>query len=335
MNKMHDTPPEVSSIFVPERHLWTPEAAERFLDDDGNIRRSSDGSVDFEPIPKPLISEDYPLVDVEAYARAIKGLFIPDAKFPRTYRKDISAKLAQSGLDASDNFVDLIVKDNREHVQQQKLYKESGRIINMRAFRFCDLAERSFKLQWLVHNAATHVFGDAVVPEEEVYEEHIRGEESKVALLDQAIITNRRGRPFSLRLDDIRSGRVLPKSLENLEEEDETWDIATISPEQIFARDKRAMEHFKHHSTKAKDTWKSAVDTFSKEMPNNSYYAPLREQLINARPKAVIAILGTVATRDPWHFSPFFSGRMTIEEAKRAQRNRYIERVAEASRFAA
>ena len=203
MSERRDTPPEVSRLFVPERHLWTPEAAEQFLDDDGNIRRNPDGTPDFELLPKPLVSEEYPVVDVEAYAHAIKGLFRPDAKIPRIYRKDISSKLAHNGMRATNDFIDLIVKDNREHVQQQKLYKEHGRIVDMQAFRFCDLAERSFVLQWLAHNAATHTFDDAPVPDEEIHGEHTTGERLKLELLDQAIIVSRRGRPFNQRLESI------------------------------------------------------------------------------------------------------------------------------------
>ena len=108
-----------------------------------------------------------------------------------------------------------------------------------------------------------------------------------------------------------------------------------ISPEEVFERDEHAEDHFKTLSKKAKDAWKSTVDTFANDMPDNSYYAPLREQVIGAKPKAVIAILGNLATRRPWHFSPFFSGRMTIDQAKKVQRNRYAQRVAEDSRLVA
>lgn len=311
---------EVSRLFIPERHLWTPEAAERFLDDDGNLRRTADGEFDFEPIEKPLIHPtEYPIVDIEEYAEAIKGLFVEKSKFPRVYRKDVSAKLAGVGIDLSNHELnDIAVHDNIEHAQQQKFYKSSGTIVDMDTWRFCDNPERTFVMQWLAHNVVTNVFADAPVPDKELMTAHTKGANLSLDVMDLAIVMLRRGHGFNMRLNSIQSGAVQPGTELN----DDGCDEQTA-------------EYFKELSTKVKDEWKRRLDTYEKEMPEMSYFNGLQEYVLNAKPKAVVSMLGRFVTRDAWALSPYFSGHTSFRGAQRAQLNRYARRVARDSRLVA
>jgi hypothetical protein len=322
MSERRDTSPQVSRLFIPEREFWTPEAAEIYLDDDGRLNFNPDGTPNFKPLDVPLIDADkFPIVDIPALVQSLDSLFVPDSPFPRIYKKDIEERLEEEGVEYSNDDDGYIrTGDNVDHVQEQKFYRLQRRVVDMAAYKFCDLSERKMRIPWLVHNVKTNIYNDVpAITDQKFMDDHVTGAVWSLAMLEAAVMMERRGHGFSARKKSLSSDEVMPNS-----------------PMEIRTRvDITAAEHFREMSQKVKDVYRASLWLYAEKVPPESYFGQFVEQVTNSRPKGVIGILGQVATHDPWDYSPFLRGKLTMEQARNTQRNRHARRVIRESRLVA
>jgi hypothetical protein len=300
------TPPEVSRLYIPERKFWKSEAADRFLNADGTLKDS------FDPLEVPLISEDYPIVDIPAFVQGLRGLFIGHSDFPTIYLKDIRNHLENESIDTEwmeglDTQRRISIKDNREHVQEQRLYRDSDlRVIDADGYKFCDSNERTLIMPWLVHNLKTLIYAPVPTVDNTLANAHRKGHVLTLELLEAAILFTNRDSGYLNRVSDIKEGRITPKDTE---------------------RDSHGVNHFIDRRIDTREGIKKARDRYRNEMPEGSIFAQDMEKILHARPERLIYMLANIATRDPWPYGKYFRGTETFAQAHRLHKEKLVDKV--------
>ena len=274
---------DVSNLFIPERHFWQPEAAERFLDTSGRPRRTGNGEPDFEKIPVPLINADaYPIVSIPALAQAIKSLHIPEYRYPKRYTKTHP----DGSMSASRLF-----DDNIDHVQNQHLYSdEHGVKIDGQLWRFCDDAERKMELPWIAHNCKTIFFDDPPVPSADLAAAHLEGARLSSSLFHAAAMMLGVGTLFDKRRASLETGKVIP-----LSDIDHRTGVDQIAKSDFCERQQKVQAGFAY-----------AKEAYADQLPPDSIFWCHREEVLSGHPANIVRILGSVATSAPWNYSRYF-----------------------------
>lgn len=294
--------PDTSSLFIPERRFWQPEAAERFLDANGRPRRTPDGSPDYEKLPVPLIDDDYPIVSIPALARAIKSLHVPEYSYPRKYRKQLA--------DGSEDLQ--IHRDNIDHVQEQYLYSHPETDPRLKAF--CYNAERQMVEPWIAHNCKTLFFDSAPVPDEHLAHQHHKGALVSARLLMAAAVLSRSNAIISpllmSRRSSIETGVAVPDSA-----------IDHHSGVDVLTKDT-----FELRYKKLERGYQKAREHFADTVPPESLFWRYRDEVLNTHPNNVVRVLGHVATITPWNYSRFFRNNLPSHQVIREHKNALRER---------
>ncbi|RYX78921.1 hypothetical protein EON76_04400 [bacterium] len=303
---------DVSNSYIPEREFWTDEAAEIYLNDDGNLKRTESGEPDFELRTVPLVDIDArPVVDIPALAFDLKSLFKPGYKFPRRYQKQ------QIDMQGNEHTIIRRFNDNVDHTQEVKLHKGSRSLNPGGYFAFCDNAERKMKLPQLAHNVKTALYADTVIPGFNYAKDHLTGANLSLALFRAALLTDQTGRGFGVRRQSIQSGAVVPGS--------------EIDPRSNI--DKNTHEHLSDLRLKYMYAFEWHRENYLLHTPDTTIFADHKETIAQSHPKNVARILAHVATSEPWDYSPYFRHNIEPADINKRRKNTYKRRIATAERL--
>ena len=305
---------DVSNSYIPGREFWTDEAAEMYLDDNGNLKTTKTGEFDFELRTVPLVDPDTrPVVDIPALALDLKSLFKPGYRFPRRYRKQYIT------ADGTESTVIRRYDDNIDHTQEVKLHKKSGNLNPEGFFAFCDNAERKMKVPQLAHVVKTNIYADTVVPDLEYSKDHLRGANLSLSLYRAALLTDLTGWGFGIRRQSIQNGAIIPGS--------------GINPRSNI--DITTHEHFTKQHHKYMDAFDWHKENYLKYTPDTTIFADHKEVIAQSHPRNIARILAHVATSEPWDYSPYFRYNIEPTDINKRRKNIYKRRVATAEKLRA
>ncbi|OGL21904.1 hypothetical protein A2707_00935 [Candidatus Saccharibacteria bacterium RIFCSPHIGHO2_01_FULL_45_15] len=303
---------DVSNSYIPEREFWTDEAAETYLDDNGNLKTTKTGEFDFELRTVPLVDPDTrPVVDIPALAFDLKSLFKPGYRFPRRYRKHY--------IDANGFESSMIRRydDNVDHTQEVKLHKKAGSLNPEGFFAFCDNPERKMKEPQLIHVVKTNIYADTIVPDLSYSKDHLRGANLSLALYRAALLTDQTGRGFGIRRQSIQSGAVVPGS-----EIDPRSNIDKDTHEHLASLHRKYIYAFEWHK-----------ENYMAYTPDTTIFADHKEIIAQSHPKNIARILAHVATSEPWDYGPYFRHNIEPADINKRRKNTYKRRVATAEKL--
>lgn len=300
MEKRTFTSPHVSSLHIPERQFWLPEAAEKYLNEDGRFRiNPKTGEYDFEQIEIPLIDKDnYPIVDIPAMVDTVKSLFVPEYAFPKRF-------LSSAGIVKMDDNIDHVQHDESDY-HPSNFTEYEDREKEPEYFR--DSAERKVRMPWLFHNAKTILVEKPPMPDIDLMRDHYRGAKISADLLVAAIGTIRAGRSFTIRKHTIASRAVTPKTHDD-----------RVGREFLGGRHTDQYTKFLQERDRLAN------------IPEYTIFSNLKEELADMKPIDTIRALAGVATREAWDYSGYIRGTSNSPQSKNPRRNPMLRRALSAT----
>lgn len=312
--------PRVSRLHVPDRSLWTPEAAELYLKDDGSLNLDKDGNPNFLPRPVPTISPDNPVVDIPAFAADINSLFVSGA-FSDIYLK---RRVYIDHIDGMDVTTVVVIPvplcEDIDHVQGLENYMKDGKKLDALGFSFCDSAERQMEIHREQHIVRTELYPSIPEVPHDIIRSHMTGHRLCLNLYKAALLCVNRGYGFTNRAESIMSGAVEPKN----------YDSTKLHEAQTYADiiDAEASRYFKKRSQKYRGAVNREKDKLLENMPDDSYFRAAGIEAVESRPARIVNILSKVATDQPWAYADFIRGRVDLQTAQNTHKNRIEQRVA-------
>lgn len=325
MGKGRRMPPKVTRLHTPERALWTPEAAELYLDDNGYLSMDEHGKPRFALRPVPILSDEYPVVDVAALAEDISSLFVSGA-FADIYEKRRIYVDHVDGMDVTTVVVlPVPLPDNVDHVQGLENYMQNGRKVDQLGYAFCDSPDRQMEIAQQPHMVKTEIYDRPAAVPPELQRNHMTSHRACLDLYKAAIVSVNRGYGYVNRAEAIKSGSTVPKIYNEarLNEIRNSESYADIIDEQT-------VRYFRGHNKdyrKAVDLSKKALEKCVARMPEASPFFAAGTEALEARPARIVNILSKVATDRPWGYADFIRGKIDLQTAQNTHKNGMERRV--------